>query len=604
KRKRNISIESLQFPFSEYRKGQRRMAVEVYKAIKENTDIFIQAPTGIGKTLGVIFPSLKIYVEKDIDKIFFLTAKTSGKEIAQKTFNTLREKNLSIKTVTLTAKEKICINHIFSCNSEDCVYAKNYYDKLNSALHAAYKHDNFDRELIERIALQYQICPFELSLDLSLWADVVICDYNYVYDPTAYLKRYFNESSGNYIFLADEAHNMVDRSREMFSAQIMKKDVLELRKSIKGQFRDIDEILNQLNKELLKKRKELSLEDKIHVNQKQAYIEILSILKKFVTTCEKYLIGQRINKSQLLVNYYFEYLNYLKIADIYNEGFTTYFEVDRNNITVKQFCIDPSEIMKKINSKALGRVFFSASLLPKDYYTYLLGGNENSKYIELKSPFPQKNFGIAVAGSVSTKYKDREYTLSEISQLIRDFVKSRKGNYFIYFPSYQYLALVKEYFMLNFPDVTFLSQTINMNESERDNLINIFRTETGVIAFAVMGGVFAEGIDLVGESLIGSIIVSVGLPQICYERDLIKIFFSANSNGFEYAYRFPGMNRVLQAAGRVIRDENDKGFVLLIDKRFLQRSYRSLMPEHWRHFKEIYSSESLTNCLTDFWERC
>lgn len=603
---RDASIEELSFPFKNYRKGQRKLAVAVYRTVLDEKNLFAQAPTGIGKTISTIFPSIKAIGEGIASKVFYLTAKTITREAALSSINQMAWKGLRIKSIVITAKEKICLNEEVKCNPRECPYAKGHFDRVNQAImDVLEKEDIITRDIVVEYARLHQVCPFELSLDLSLWSDVIICDYNYVFDPNVYLKRFFDESGNDYIFLIDEAHNLVERSRDMFSAQIVKEPFLKYKRLFKEDFPNISKAFNNCNNAMNKiKREHISNGDPYY--QKEEITDIYPPINKLIKELEEWLIDEKEHQlHEEILELYFELLRFIKIADFYDNRYVTYIEQEDKDVLLKLFCIDPSYLLSETLEKSKAAILFSATLTPLDYYRDILGGDEEDYIIRFNSPFPKDNLCLLVGDTISTKYKDRDKTYLEIVEYIEEFISQKRGNYFVFFPSYKYMEQIYTHFIDRNPDIITIIQDNFMKEEDRENFLNRFHMEKQdtMVAFAVLGGIFSEGIDLIGDKLIGAVIVGVGLPQICFERNIIREYFqSENGLGYEYAYMYPGMNKVLQAAGRVIRSEEDKGAILLIDERFGTIKYRRLYPRGWSHYKRVGDSKWIRTNLRDFWK--
>lgn len=603
---RDASIEELSFPFKNYRKGQRKLAVAVYRTVLDEKNLFAQAPTGIGKTISTIFPSIKAIGEGIASKVFYLTAKTITREAALSSINQMAWKGLRIKSIVITAKEKICLNEEVKCNPRECPYAKGHFDRVNQAImDVLEKEDIITRDIVVEYARLHQVCPFELSLDLSLWSDVIICDYNYVFDPNVYLKRFFDESGNDYIFLIDEAHNLVERSRDMFSAQIVKEPFLKYKRLFKEDFPNISKVFNNCNNAMNKiKREHISNGDPYY--QKEEITDIYPPINKLIKELEEWLIDEKEHQlHEEILELYFELLRFIKIADFYDNRYVTYIEQEDKDVLLKLFCIDPSYLLSETLEKSKAAILFSATLTPLDYYRDILGGDEEDYIIRFNSPFPKDNLCLLVGDTISTKYKDRDKTYLEIVEYIEEFISQKRGNYFVFFPSYKYMEQIYTHFIDRNPDIITIIQDNFMKEEDRENFLNRFHMEKQdtMVAFAVLGGIFSEGIDLIGDKLIGAVIVGVGLPQICFERNIIREYFqSENGLGYEYAYMYPGMNKVLQAAGRVIRSEEDKGAILLIDERFGTIKYRRLYPRGWSHYKRVGDSKWIRTNLRDFWK--
>lgn len=601
--KRDESIRALAFPFESYRKGQRELAVAVYKTIVEGKRIFVQAPTGIGKTISTIFPAVKAMGEGHISKIFYLTAKTITRQVAEEAVKRMREGSLKLKTITLTAKDKICFNKGSACNPEQCSFARGHFDRANEAIEdILLSEDNLTRDKIEYYSRKHNICPFEYSLDLTMWCDCIICDYNYVFDPRVNLKRFF-ESKGDYAFLVDEAHNLVDRAREMYSAQLDKKDFLKLKKPMKYLDNGISKILGKLNTYMLTLKKEVS-GNNFYV-QETLPEDMYPLLRKFVKLSEDWLAKNEGKEShEELLQLYFDVLAFLRIWELYDKKFVTYIEDSGGDLRVKLFCLHPGRLIDQSLEKGRAAVLFSATLMPMNYFKDILGGGDESYAVKLASPFPMENHCLLVADSVSTRYRHRDKSITQVTDYIYEFISGKSGNYMIFFPSYKYLSDVYERFSEQHPDIKVMIQQGEMDETQRDEFLEAFVDEPQetLAAFVVLGGIFSEGIDLKGERLIGAVIVGVGLPQLCLERNIIRDFFdSENSKGYDYSYTYPGMNKVLQAAGRVVRSDQDRGAILLIDDRFSTAGYRGLFPEHWKNAKRVKNIKEVKEALDQFW---
>jgi DNA excision repair protein ERCC-2 len=581
---RDRSINELEFPFKEYRPGQREMAIEVYAAIKNEKEVLIQAATGIGKTMSTIFPAVKAMGEDLSSKTFFLTARTTGKEAAETAIGEMRKKGLRIKSLTLTAKDKICFEKESACSPEECEYARGYFDRVDEAVESFFKEDSFSRKEIENKARDFKVCPFEFSLELSLMADVIICDYNYAFDPRVYLRRFFLEDNRDYILLIDEAHNLVERSREMFSAEISKQDFLDTRRLLKKRLPGLFKKMGKVNSRMLKYRKDCD-EKGGFIAEEISPEDIMPLLRSFLRSSENWLVRNIATEfREPLMELYFKVRTFIRILEEYDDNYRTIYEKQGKGLRLKLFCIDPSTRLKSLLEKIRSAVFFSATMSPQHYFKNLFGCGEDSRTIDFPSPFPPENLHLAIFEGISTLYKHREKTKEGAASLINPVVKSKKGNYLVFFPSYAYMNMILDVYDPGESGFETIIQNPGMSECERDDFLDRFRmdNERTLVGFAVMGGVFGEGIDLEGERLSGAVIYGVGLPGISPERNIIRDFFDKKDNtGFEYAYLYPGINRVLQAAGRVIRSEKDRGVVILIDDRYKSYRYRSLLPKSW-----------------------
>ena len=619
---RTASIRQLAFPFS-YREGQKELATYVYRSIVHKRKLFIEAPTGVGKTLSTVFPAVKAIGEGKAERIFYLTAKTITRTVADNTFQLLRERQLRFKTVILTAKEKICLMEETECNPGACPYADGHYDRINDAIYDLLLHeDHYNREKVEEYARKYKVCPFEMSLDMSLFSDGIICDYNYVFDPHVYLKRFFTEGvQGQYIFLIDEAHNLVDRGREMYSASLVKEDFLALKKIVREYDGKMEHQLDKCSRELLPLKREC--EDCRIVGSIEPFVQAV---ERLYETMEKYL--EEHDESPVredVLDFFFEISHFLLIYDGLDENYVIYTELEEDDsFMVKLFCVNPSVNLKECMQRARSTVLFSATLLPIQYYKSLLGGEKEDFEVYAKSTFNPKKKALYIGSDVTSKYSRRspkEYY--NIAYYLHEITRMRYGNYLIFFPSHSFLQSVFEVYEENFLDPETeecIIQEDIMSEEDREQFLSRFEgnrnceledmihmdieveEEKSLLGFCVMGGIFSEGIDLKNDSLIGAVIVGTGLPQVCNEREILKSYFdAAGKNGFDYAYRYPGMNKVLQAAGRVIRTSEDVGIVALLDDRFLNGAYQQLFPREWEEY-EVVTADRVARRVERFWD--
>ncbi len=582
---RDRSAASMVFPFDEYRKNQRSMAVAVYRAARDGEQLLVQAPTGIGKTLAVLFPAVKSLGEGTIAKIFYLTARTTGRTAAEKALAEIRRSELRLKSLTLTAKDKICFSPGSACTPDDCSFARGHYDRVKAALEDIFTQDAFTREVVIQKAEQHKVCPFEFSLDLSLWCDCIICDYNYVFDPRVYLRRFFMESSEPYLFLVDEAHNLVDRSRDMFSAEIRKQPFLDARRAVGKSRPRIYRQMGKINSYLVGTRKTCDLAGGAYSETEEPE-GLFPLLADFVGMTGDWLaLNQKESYREQLLELYFSVNTFLRVAQQFDTSYATCYEKSGQDLRVRLFCLDPAAQMAEALKRCRSAVFFSATMAPVEYFKKLLGCQESSRVYLFDSPFPPENLGLFLLSSVSTLYRQRESSKSEVCEAIHLTASLKKGNYLFFFPSYQYMDMVYAEYNPGEVGIRAIIQEPGMTEGQREAFLDQFSEENreSLAGFVVMGGIFGEGIDLAGERLSGAVVVGVGLPGISAERELIRAYFdAAEQAGFEYAYMYPGINRVCQAAGRVIRTETDRGVVLLVDRRFATARYRSLLPPWWR----------------------
>lgn len=647
RRKRQESIQNLEFPYP-YREGQRKLVGDVYRTIRRGKNLFLQAPTGVGKTISTIFPAVKAVGEELADRIFYLTAKTITATVAKETFGLLREQGYQAKIIQLTAKEKLCLcgntaieqeaadqdnpypdflQIKLECNPQNCPYAKGHFDRVNDAVFELLQaSDLFTREEILAQARKHRVCPFELSLDVATWCDNILCDYNYVFDPNVYLKRFFQDSSKEkYLFLVDEAHNLVDRSREMYSATLYKEDILAVKKIMKPHNQAIARTLDKCNKAMLDFKRECE-----NYSVCESVGVLTFYLMRLVSQMEEFFEKPReFPDKKTVLDFYFELRNFVNIYDLVDENYVIYDEMQEDGrFVIKLFCVDPSKNLQKCIDKSVSTIFFSATLLPINYYKRLLSTKEDNYAIYAQSTFDETQRLLAFGRDVSTKYTRRgpaEY--EKIARYIRAAIRSKKGNYMVFFPSYKMMQDVYDVFVRveresdtrngvavsDEPNIaeesleeslTIIMQHSNMNEAEREEFLQAFEQEDGgtLVAFCVMGGIFGEGIDLKNDRLIGAVIVGTGLPQISNEREILKQYYDKQGlSGFDYAFRYPGINKVLQAAGRVIRTQEDRGIIVLLDERFLQSDYNALYPREWKN-RIIGNVETVDAEICKFWE--
>ena len=645
----------------------------VYQTIYHRKKLFIEAPTGVGKTISTIFPSIKAMGEGKGQRIFYLTAKTITRTVANDTLELLRKQMLRLKSVTLTAKDKICFMEETECNPVDCPYAKGHFDRINDAIYDLLIHeDNFSREKIEEYAARHKVCPFEMSLDMSLFADMIICDYNYLFDPHVYLKRFFSEGvREDYIFLIDEAHNLVDRGREMYSATLQKEEFLGLKKVVKDYDLNIYRLLERCNKELLELKR---LCDEYVCWEEEDIAPFVRGVIRLSEAIDNYLEDHEDSPVRKeLLEFYFKLSHFLMIHELLDDHYEIYSQYTADNcFELKLFNVNPSKNLRECMMRGRCSVLFSATLLPIRYYKQLLGADEGDYEVYAKSVFDARRKGLFIANDVTSKYSRRtESEYYNIASYLHRIVQMRTGNYMVFFPSHAFLKKVLEVYEENFADeqVECLVQDEYMNEQSREEFLmrfgggrsareisSAFSTELPItelpitelpitellgtelpiteppmeepdppackenfleevihmeieyeedrtlLGFCVLGGIFSEGIDLKKDQLIGAIIVGTGLPMVCNEREILKKYFDRQGdNGFDYAYRYPGMNKVLQAAGRVIRTAEDIGIVALLDERFLTTPYQRMFPREWREYEDV-SLKEIGHYVERFWD--
>ena len=599
--KRNESAKTLEFPFSNFRDGQKELAKYTYGIAKKGGILFVEAPTGIGKTISTLFPSVKSFASSDNDKIFYLTAKNSGKDMAFNAAKLLLSNGLKASAIEILAKDKVCFCPGKACNPDECPYAKDYYTKIRKIIKDSIINRNlFSTEDIIAIAKHNAVCPFELSLDLSLYNDIIVCDYNYFFDPIVYLKRFFDSDASNVLILVDEAHNLVPRARSMYSASFdsftykkVKHSLIHFEhKKFKNAQKRMTKFFNQFNDFPIGETK----------------IEMLS--RSDLKGIENYLVAcSDINKnhhsvvSDELTDFYLELNKFYKLIELYDESFALFVsKKNEKDCRINLFCIDPSEHIKRTVDQVKGKIFFSATLSPSEYYIDVIGRYNFNPMLVLPSPFKKENLKLLVAPKVSTRYKNRQQTAPLVANYIKEFISHKVGNYFIYVPSYEYLNLILPY--LASDDFELIVQEKDMNEDEKEQFLSCFvdSPKKTMLGIAVLGGAFSEGIDLEGERISGVVVVGVGLPQLCFERNLIKDYYDkTKKKGYEYAYISPGINKVMQALGRVIRSEKDRGIALLIDDRYLTEEYHDLFKTTYSHYEVVTSIDDIKEQVENFW---
>ena len=602
---RQTSIQTLEFPFP-YRDGQRKLVGDVYRTINRKKILFIQAPTGTGKTISTLFPAIRAVGENLGDKIFYLTAKTITRTVAKDTCDLLKSHGYQGKVIVLTAKEKMCPCEEMDCNPANCPRAKGHYDRVNDAVYDLITtEDDFTRERMLAQAEKYQVCPFEMSLDASLYADVIICDYNYVFDPNVYLKRFFSEGEkGDYIFLVDEAHNLVERGREMYSAVLVKEEILAVKKLVHGKDRKLEAALEKCNRQMLEWKREC-----------EKYVVYESIgafafsLMRLMSLLDVFLQSRgEMPERKAITEFYLNLRHFMNMFERVDENYVLYSNFDdENRFCLHLYCVNPSVNLQECLERGNSTVFFSATLLPVNYYKNLLSSKKDNYAVYADSAFREEQRLLFIGRDVSSLYTRR--TIGEFRRIalyIQQVLRAKKGNYLIFFPSYRFMEDVYEQFLaVNEREADCMIQSGNMNEAEREDFMQEFAEprEKSLAAFCVLGGIFSEGIDLKEDLLIGVLIVGTGLPQICTQREILKEYYQEeNGQGFDYAYQYPGMNKVLQAAGRVIRTASDRGIIGLLDERFLRNDYRKLFPREWSQY-EVHTLESLPGALEAFWKK-
>jgi Rad3-related DNA helicase len=601
--KRNESSHNVHFPYPVFRNNQKKLARFSYSVAKNGGTLFVEAPTGTGKTISVLYPYVKSFALGENEKIFYLTAKNSGKQAAFKAVEDMKQKGLFATEIMITSKEKICFNAGASCNPDECPYAKDYYSKVGNVLCSSLtKFNVFNYENIINIAKDNDICPFEFELDLSLYCDIIICDYNYMFDPLVHMQRYFDEDCSKFIVLIDEAHNLVERGRSMYSASIDSFYIYAVKQNFKKTpLRKIKSAIKKAN-DLMKNYSSLEEENTILPYLNEETYKIISSL---------YIAMQDVNKNhheyvdENFKELFFEINRFLKIYDLYDENFLIYVSKhNKSGVNLNIYCLNSSSLLQKTLNKVKSRILFSATLSPIDYYCKMLGGNEEDPMLILDSPFDRDHLKLIVAPNISVRYRKRDESYQQVANYIKTFTSKKVGNYLVFLPSYIYLDnLIKH---LKIDDAEVLIQSKEMDDLGKIDFLNkfVFNPTHTTIGLVIVGGVFSEGIDLTDDRLIGVVVVGVGLPQICFERDAIRNYFNDKElSGYSYSYVNPGINRVMQAVGRLIRSENDRGAALLIDDRFLNKTYQNLFQKSWQNYSVALNNDDLSKILDEFWKK-
>ena len=594
------SAAGLSFPFT-YRKGQKEMAGAVYYAIREKKKLFVQAPTGVGKTMSTLFPAIKSLGEEKASRIFYLTAKTITRTVAEDSVKLLQRNGLNMRFVTITAKDKLCVCEKRDCNPDVCPRAKGHYDRVNQAIYEMMSSETrIDRDMILEYAERFQVCPYEFCLDASSFADIIICDYNYAFDPTVRLKRYFQGGKGDYIFLIDESHNLVERAREMYSATLYKKDFLTCRKFMADLDKKVASRLTNTNQKMLDLKKEaagFTLFEEVD----SLYLSLVRLKTELDRFWEE---NHHLGEKEQLLDLYFQVCQFISVYENLDHCYKIYGDMGAEDFYVKLYCIQPCVNLEACLAQAVSTIFFSATILPVEYYKQVLCGNKEEYAVYIPSPFEERKRALLIGEDVSSLYNRRGYQeYYKIYLHIISVITARRGNYIVFFPSYQFMEQVLDIlFEEGYPyDYELLIQDTSMMEKEKEEFLKKFE-EGPVLACCVLGGVFSEGIDLTGDRLIGTIMVGTGLPQVSSERNLLKQYYEeAGEDGFAFAYLYPGMNKILQAAGRVIRSTEDEGIILLLDDRFLKPYYQAMFPREWTSYQVVnrYNSKK---AIIDFWK--
>lgn len=600
--KRNAGLQAMPFPYGGYRSGQRKLAASVYTAIRDGFIMLAEAPTGVGKTISTLFPALKAMGEDHVDKIFYLTAKTVVRAVAEDAARDMRRAGGLVKTLTLTAKDKLCFTGEKKCNPVDCSYAKGHFDRINDCILDALQHqDHMDRDQVIFFAEKHHVCPFEFSFDMATFSDVVICDYNHVFDPLVKIQRFFGEVNERYAFLVDEAHNLPSRARDMFSSQVVVEELSRLRKAFPRKSAPYRE-LGKLTKTLKEAARDLHAQGKEYLTDTLPSPLICSQVRKSFDSASAYLADTEgfelpSDLSEIMINLY----RFDTIFDLFSGGYL-WLESTEGGGTARLMCIDPSELLKTCYGQGVSTVIFSATMAPYPYYEEVLGLDGCPRLV-LESPFPRENRLMLHGGGIDTRLQAREGSYEPIADYIEALVQGRQANYLVFFPSYSFMNRIADILAARDPAWVLHPQKPGMTEAEKTAFLSVFESEgtQTIIGLAVLGGSFSEGIDLSGSRLEGVAIVGLGTPYVSMENTIIQQYYDRQQkDGYTYAFVYPAINKVVQAVGRLIRTETDRGVVLMLDDRYQSRRYQRLFPQSW-HLKGVHRPEEVHGLHLGFW---
>ncbi|MCM2318389.1 MAG: ATP-dependent DNA helicase [Pseudomonas sp.] len=582
---RDASLERLTFPYPQFRRGQRQLAEAVYRAARDGHTLMAQATTGIGKTLATLFPQLKAFPGQKLDRLFFLTAKTPGRRLALDALDSLRrqEEDMPLRVLEHVARDKACEHPEKSCHGESCPLAQGFYDRLPAARLAALRQRWLTQAQVREIALAHQVCPYYLSQELCRWVDVVVGDYNYYFDLSALLYGLTLLNEWRVAVLVDEAHNLVERARSMYTAELDQDVFHDMRRAapaaLKGVLERVNRHWNQLNRD-----QEVAYQ--IYPTLPDLFV---MALQKAVSAITDHLTDQPNGNDRALLQFYLDAMLFCRLAEAY--GTHSLFDISRHESSMTRsrstLCLRnvvPAPFLASRFADAHSTTLFSATLRPANYYRDLLGLPEETRWLEVESPFTAEQLDVRIVRNLSTRYQHRDASLAPICRIMAAQYQARPGNYLAFFSSYAYLQQVRELFMTLHPEIPSSVQTRSMNEGERQAFLDGFTDRSQGIGFAVLGGAFGEGIDLPGKRLIGAFIATLGLPQVNEINEEIKARMQqmfGQGSGYDYAYLYPGLQKVVQAAGRVIRTTSDQGVVYLLDDRFGQARVRELLPNWW-----------------------
>ncbi len=600
------SAKELKFPFDKYRSGQKELMARVYQAIKKEETLFIEAPTGIGKTISTIYPTLKEIAEREkTGKLFFFTSRTSGQKAVEETINILFKNHLKSRVSILQSKERICLKKDARCNPDECPFATSYYSKLREVRLNLLEESEIilNGDEIKKIAMDKKMCPFELQLDLSEDSNIIVADCNYLFDPIVKLERYFSDYaiSGDYFALIDEAHNLLERVRDNYSSTISLQMIKAAKKSVKNiKWTAYKRSLNRLIKIFEKNVDDVLELSSLPVDCQKEFENLERLHHEKKEDAE----GNQIKLPVEVRDFSRELHRFLFLYENESGERTIFFKKDANDIFIKMYCLNPAPFVLNSLSFLKSSILFSGTLSPISYFENSLLGSDNYPSLSLTSPFPMENLRLLIAPNISTRYKDRATTYEDVALFLKSFSSGKVGNYLIFFPSYAYLHAIKPF--LSFENAEIIEEKSKASDDEKNAFLNFFQDKPKIthIGLAVLGGSFSESIDLVNERLIGVAIIGIGLPSPSYERELLKNNYEARGlSGYAFAYQNPGLNKVLQALGRLIRSEDDRGVALLIDDRYLYRSTRDVFAKRYPAYEIVYEPLEVEMEVSSFFKK-
>ncbi len=595
---RDKSIAAMAFPYGDFRAGQRDIAELVYKCVDQGGQLLLEAPTGIGKTSAVLFPALKALAAGKHERLLYLTAKSVGRRAAEHTLAHFRESGFNGVALSLTAKDKICLSPGKACHKDDCPYALGYYDKLADAMEAAISGPSLTKQDVEHLANRFEICPYQLMLDLLPWVDIVIADLHYFYSLTPTFSQLIEGGDQRWTALVDEAHNLPSRARAMYSANLSKSGLMRAKSQLgKKGSRPVVRALENINRQMLALQKE-DWQEPVFESRDDLSDALLDVLQRFVAE-----VGEKMaeNPAYLhrmpdLKEFFFDVLQFMRVAENWGEDYR--FEMTRlastgsavhskQSLRLRLNCLDPARLLMSRQEQLHALNVFSATLSPIQWVHAGLGLREDAVCRRLNSPFRSEQLKVSLATQIDTRYKLRSVSLPALAKLLAQWIFQESGNCIVYFPSYRYMRDCVSLMLANGLEQrghTLWQQSSEQGESAREELLELLENTRNVLAFCMLGGVFGEGIDLPGERLSAVVVVGVGLPQINKDTQQLQAYFEAlHGQGFRYACLYPGMQKVDQALGRVIRRDADRGRALLVDSRYTQREYRDLLPPWWTY---------------------